>query len=103
MIGDILEEITEEDIKILQFVRNNVINARGCNDLRGLNISNAINKMLIVYEDYKALRLQREKLKGYLVNELIEINKHQYARGSQRLKKCLHILEDFNDNIYRDY
>lgn len=103
MIEDILEEITEDDIGLLEEIKNYPLTPLSCSGTKRFKMANTINKMLLVYEDYKELRKQRERIKSYIVNELIEINKHQYAGGSRRLKKILRMIQEFDDTTYRGY
>lgn len=94
MIIDILKEITDKDREYLKEMRNNCISKMDYDDPNRLGKSNAINKFLILEDELKKVRNQKQNAITYIVAELIEINKHQYATGSRRLKKVLKLLEE---------
>ena len=94
MITDILSEITDKDREYLEEMRNNCLNGMDYDDPNRLGKCNAINKFLILEDELRKIRTQKQNAITYIVKELITINKHQYASGSRRLKKILHILEE---------
>ena len=48
-------------------------------------------------QENKQLTEEKQNVINYIVKELVEINKHQYAKGSRRLKKILEIKGDSNE------
>lgn len=48
-------------------------------------------------QENKQLKEEKQNVINYIVKELVEINKHQYAKGSRRLKKILELLGDNNE------
>lgn len=67
------------------------------------NIENEEKAFKLLYyikqlqQENKQLKEEKQNVINYIVKELIEINKHQYAKGSRRLKKILELLGDGNE------
>lgn len=57
---------------------------------------NLKNKYENAVADYEYEKSKNQDAINYIIKELIEINKHQYAKGSRRLKKILDLLGDSN-------
>ena len=68
-----------------------------CSKKSNMVIQEFVDTIIQLQKENKQLKEEKQNVINYIVRELVEINKHQYAKGSRRLKKILELLDDSNE------